>query len=415
MIIRKSKMKMCVLCLIILSTVMATVPGPIKNIFLLMGIVCVLIGGVKKKGYPSIILGWLLWLAIFPVIYFFISGYRYGNKITEILPYITVIAAMCMKTTDGTSRFHFPLNMLKGITIFECVGIIYEKLATDSYFNFVRSQFPLMYDTLFFRYNKYGYMSGFTTEVSFAAGLLVLGMHVFLFSYLYFDKKQKKINAILLFLTFIALALTMKRSHLIFGIVGCFFTLYFVDNSRHKSKWVWNVFKFMFVCIIAIIVIYQFYGGSESIVGRLVTTVFNLVNGVDIDTARSDFNAQTILMWLRKPVFGYGWGTYIHIGLSALGLNANGHNVYLQLLAETGIVGFLSFVSLALFSLQRAIYTVKHIKVTPEQKIFVCVGLSYQVFFLLYCFTGNCLYEANFYLPYFLSIIWNEWMIKESC
>ena len=411
MLIKRARLKHYVLDLIILAMVFATIPGSVKNFFLLLGIVVVLINGVRKNKYSDLLVGWGIWLIVYPITYFLLSGYRYGNKITEMLPYIAILFAMCMETRYGSSDFQTEIKLLKVIACFECVGIAFEKMFPELYFNFIRTSFPIMYDTLSFRYNKYGYMSGFTTEVSFVAGLLVLSVQIFLFSYLYSEKKNKSMNAILLALSFVALALTTKRSHLIFGIVGCFVTLYFLDNSVHKSKWVWNVLKCLFAGIIAVVIIYQFYGGTESIVGRLVTTAFNVVNGAEIDTARSAFNTQTILMWLRKPIFGYGWGTYIHIGLSALGLHANGHNVYLQLLAETGIFGFISFVALALFSLKKATDIVKRVDGDTNKKILICTGLSYQVFFLLYCFTGNCLYESNFYLPYFLSIILNEWII----
>ena len=387
---------------------MATLPGPLKNGFILLSIIFSIITILDVPQVNKSAIGWMIWLLVFPVSSFFICGYQYGGDTTIFFGYLGIAITIIIDINSNDSITERTLKLIFLFVIIEVVGIFFQWIAPEFYFDNLSKYFPQLFETLYFRYKKYGYMSGFTTEVSFVAGFLCIGVFLLFFKLLISKKNNRKLTIFLLIIVVAALILTKKRAHLVFCIVSCFFTYYFTDNSKRKSKWMFNVLRITLILIILFFIIYYFYGGSNSAVGRIVDSIVGLFNGEDITSSRSDFNKYTIAMWLEKPVLGYGWGTYRVIGLSELGLHGNAHNVYLQLLAETGIVGFLSFVILALFSLKRGVLAVKRTDITDNQKLGVCIGLSYQIFFLLYCFTGNCLYEANFYLPYFISIMYAE-------
>ena len=83
------------------------------------------------------------------------------------------------------------------------------------------------------------------------------------------------------------------------------------------------------------------------------------------------------------------------------------HDVYLQLLAETGIIGLVLFLVPAVSTLVVAMRrSVAHRGEKPYEDSFclwACVGA--QIFFLVYCFSGNPLYDPQCYIPYFMSCV----------
>ena len=121
-------------------------------------------------------------------------------------------------------------------------------------------------------------------------------------------------------------------------------------------------------------------------------------------------------MFYSNPLFGSGWGSYSkYVATTSLGAMYNNlgftsmstHNVYLQLLAETGIVG------LALFLMPAAVTLIAAMRRSAAHRggglcgesfcLWACMGA--QIFFLVYCFSGNPLYDPQCYIPYFMSCV----------
>jgi O-antigen ligase len=81
------------------------------------------------------------------------------------------------------------------------------------------------------------------------------------------------------------------------------------------------------------------------------------------------------------------------------------HNVYLQLLAEVGILGFLIFIFIFLYSLIKTISLFRNIgnneiHLTDDYHYYLSFSLAMQVYFLVYCLSGNPLYDAQVFYPY---------------
>ena len=129
-------------------------------------------------------------------------------------------------------------------------------------------------------------------------------------------------------------------------------------------------------------------------------------------TAGSD-NASLlrILMWDRAcsifnqtPILGIGWyGFRYKSGLSTLtGATAGCHNIYLELLCETGLLGFCVFIMAMASSI---VITWKNINYLSHQerdveltsiKLALSVSFAIQFFVLLYGMTGNPIYDSTF-------------------
>ena len=109
-------------------------------------------------------------------------------------------------------------------------------------------------------------------------------------------------------------------------------------------------------------------------------------------------------MFGRHSLVGIGWGQYVNQG----GWFWNIHNIYIQLLVETGIIGFIIYCGWFLFHLVRTWSMYSKMRVNPEDYMnkdycLMNFSLAMQIFFLLYGFTGNPLYDREMFVPYFIA------------
>lgn len=104
-----------------------------------------------------------------------------------------------------------------------------------------------------------------------------------------------------------------------------------------------------------------------------------------------------------SPLVGIGWGHFIKINIHAW----NAHNIYLQLLCETGIIGFSVYVFFFGYFLFSTMIKLIRCRQSLEDRCSISnnlmISLGIQVFFLLYGFTGNPLYDKEMYGPYLLA------------
>lgn len=243
--------------------------------------------------------------------------------------------------------------------------------------------------------NYHGYMTGFTTF--FSTNAIYLSISTLLFYSEMLKNKNKKSIALFI-LSIIALFTTGKRAHLIFTIFCCLI-VYLALKSKNIIKKYFKLLFFVVLSIFAFILLSRFIPEMTNIISRFEA----LIDKGDIMNNRSGLYQLAFDMWDKHLLFGNGWGSfsyfyelYIHNPLLLSYLDA--HNVFIQLLCEVGLVGFIIFSSIMLLSLfKSSILSKKDI----ETGTFI---FSYQLFFLLYCFTGNPLYDPMSYVIYFALI-----------
>ena len=207
----------------------------------------------------------------------------------------------------------------------------------------------------------------------------------------------------------LALLATTKRAHLLFGIAACF-SIYFLFNRNRGSVTKW--FKFLTALLAAAIVMYVFSLYIPELAG-----VLTRLQGAELDDGRSSYYTICLDMWRRAPFFGGGWNSFTKTlyqsGISDLSrlytnnnLSQNAHNVYLQLLAEEGLFGFVLFLLVAggglLRSIKSALTSCDSGAGAPQQVALSTLSVAVQMFFFLYCLTGNSLYEVAEYAVYIL-------------
>lgn len=257
------------------------------------------------------------------------------------------------------------------------------------------------------RFINSGYMTGLTNHYSLMGMYMALGICAFA-TPLLIGKKETTIwdwGGIVLFL--IGVILTAKRAHFLFSVLAIAF-VYWLINRPFTVKQYRNVFLILLALSVLIPILYLTIPQFQSLIGRFMTDYEDLN---DASNGRVDkLWMSAIDMFLKHPLFGIGWKQFRVLNVQQYGaLTANDtHNIYLQLLAETGIAGtavyLFLFISGFVLSCKAEKAQKKQPYLTEKQVVYLRISMVYQVFFLLYGITGNPLYDIYCFVPYFLSV-----------
>ena len=243
--------------------------------------------------------------------------------------------------------------------------------------------------------------AGFTSHYSHNGMYIALGALVW-FAFALDSKKKKLWLMVLLFVA--ALLFTQKRGPLI-AVAAAIVITYFVANSGALSK------RLNKIIVLSIVIVAAMY--IANMVFPSLFAVFERFSDSDnILTNRDYLWKYAIDMFKEKPFFGHGWGYYpnnlsLRIGTVSVS-EMNAHNIYLQLLAETGIVGTLCFLIPMISNLFLSFKTIKTMKsCDSETKLSVqpmYFSLCMQIFFLVYGASGNPLYDKQMCVPYIIAV-----------
>lgn len=295
------------------------------------------------------------------------------------------------------------------LTALSFVYIIYALFTILCYFDrgFYMSRivpmFPATAERLIRWYNE-GCMAGIVEHYSINGILLANGILVHATGILN-PSEHKLLNRTALFLCVIAMLLTGKRGPLIF-VAFAIFVLYFLYQSNQKNvvKKILQVIGVIMVLVVAVIVLYNYVPQLATFISRFQETA----SAGDVTLGRSAYWNLAFEMFSSNIVFGTGWYRFAEFTIQNLGFSTYAHNIYMQLLAETGIVGTLLFlawfISVLTVSIQFFIKARKGIIVCSEKHLYhMAFSIAMQIFFITYGITGNPVYDELSYVPYFIA------------
>ncbi len=237
---------------------------------------------------------------------------------------------------------------------------------------------------------------GFANQTSYNACHFVYGIG-YLASQLIVRKKLR-IREWCSFVLFIAcLVLANKRAHLLFTTLSLAFCYYCTAKSREKAKRILIIV--LGGTLFLLILYYAIKHVRLGVFRKLNAMLNNLEKDEDITSGRLSLYAVAWKYFLKHPIFGIGWENFRVI--PELGQIISTHNIYLELLCETGVVGTAIFLAFFLKALLTAIRNCKR-NTEREAGVAAFFLLFMQIFFLLYGLTGNPLYDTPYYFPYFL-------------
>ena len=247
-----------------------------------------------------------------------------------------------------------------------------------------------------------GYQAGLTTHYSNNGMYLALGC---MSAFCLYMEKQKRNRLALFIIIMFALLLTGKRAHFGFSILSII-AIYLIWNRKKAFQ---TSFKIAAVLGVTLLLLLALSFSVPSI--NLMFERFLLLAQDDTMNGRTGFYDLCISLFQDSPIFGNGWGSYTikfnqtelgayYYSLGYIGMDA--HNVFLQVLAELGIVGELVFclsLIVGMVNDARALYNSDD----QQRKVFVAASLVLTLFFSMYCMTGNPLYDVRMFIPVLLT------------
>ena len=349
-----------------------------------------------------------LWYLVFSYLVFLLP-FSYDLKESMIFISYFVIIILIMSLLK--SKKHVQQELMK---IFYVVALLYSIITLSTFFyrDLIIKYFSFLFDNdRIFMIKKEisrGAFSGLAGEVSYNMFTISMGLGVVI-SNIIVKKKLSIFNIILIIIMSTSLLLTQKRS----VIVVLFLILILMIRAlKNDKKTIKKIRKLIFMLILIGIILV--------IIEPEIVKVFNrfFVDGELYLSQRDILWNYAIQMFYNKPLFGYGINTYnIYCNDRGYFIGArHAHNIYLQLLAETGIVGFAIFMTAFFVSLIETVKTIRNTIKLPDNltlKVAAVFSLYVQLFFLLYGIVGLPLYNFTQLLVYLTAVSIGQYVKME--
>lgn len=349
----------------------------------------------------------VLWLYV--ILYMFASSMLH-NSMNKTISFVLLYVACFMAMITGFEKKDYLLF----IKICEIFAVVFAASVLLEFF--VR---PMFSKYLLFlmdsparaaainkqiKYSMFSGLSGERGEASYVANILI----AIQLCRMFVQGKPGKKNILLMLLGIVALLLSGKRTMLMIPLVA---TLAFFFVNRIKGK------AFKVLAVLAVII-----GGAyilTMIFPALATTFDRIFNSSsnDILSGRGDLWNVCKNMFTTNPLFGRGFASFntfanrdYGVGLLMIRLNHEtwiyqAHSLYYQFLGELGLAGAVPAFTVIVCSFIDTLRLKKHMnEMDAGKKVIYHFSLYFQLWFIVYGFTGNVGYYPQDLIMYFLSV-----------
>lgn len=340
----------------------------------------------------------IFYVAFMLAVYFFHNYYIEEHIYYQPLLFTSIILAGYI--SDRTIKWvEYLVPMLRAAYIFYAVCTIVFWFTPSFYLGTVVNLFPETRTRLIEWYNS-GCMAGLSSHYSVNAIYIANGL-IMEVSRIFAVHRVKKHQILLVILMGAALLLTGKRGHIIFTAAAVFAIYWYYNEKKMRLL---NAIRFLITGACVAVVIFSVF----PVLGVFIERFQEQIRAGNILTNRWMFWKLAFQKFSEHPVIGIGWGQFLAESDEVLDYMAHVHNVYIQLLCETGIVGFGIYVSWIVIRLREAVrlfvFSRKFWRDIPYRiRWSLIYSLCFQVFFVLYGFTGNPLYDAIVFIPYIIA------------
>jgi O-antigen ligase len=335
------------------------------------------------------------------LISFFISSYLspivgYGFCLFFFMGFTLLLS---FSQTD--TSFPYILKFTLYASLLCALSVIFSAFATSSYFSTLSLFFDANMTMAINRLVSAENYGGYAPLTATAAFLLSIGIGVLFVRLINTHTKNYILWGILL-IFLLALFLTQRRVGILCNIIAIAAVL------LYKREY---LFRFLLILVILIILYYWLLPYIPQL-GNVFRKHEELMREGDITSGREDLYDYALQLFKEKPYWGNGPLSFVALRQQYLGVESSlgVHNVFLQLLAETGIIGMVLFttcVSTLLYQTYRSLKEIKLQLYHDEETLLndeklLMTSLYIQIVFLFFCMSESALSEYNMFYSYLI-------------
>lgn len=344
----------------------------------------------RRINFNYINMLWGMFIGIFPLLNYLFHTPEF--LLIDILGYVVSLCGI-FAVNEPVRRFDGIILFIKLRALIEAFFVLLQQFAYPVYVKFAwRILGTWNYDA-----------GGMALNISLSAYIIVFGIGAFLFCR---NKMYSGLHITAILFCFIALIYTDKRTIMFVALALCIVAYFINCNKKTRIRRLFML-PVLVICIVGFSILFYRAFGNENAIGRIIETLINYSEQKDITNSRSQIQAVAWKLWGESNSskwFGIGWGEFKH-NFTLFENTSQAHNIYIQLLCETGIAGFVCFVSVQLVCLLSSLHLfIRLFGEDSSRRNLMGFSVTGQLIFGIYGFTGNPLYDSTCYLMYFMMI-----------
>lgn len=325
----------------------------------------------------------------------------------QYLPYFLFL---WVPTTNGDLKIFRKFIIFVGI--FCAVGVFAQLIFPSLFRSIVLPQFQnySQINKLEETFTNRSSYFGFVSDTSIAARYISIAIAYLVIS-MYADRNLKKLTNIVLLIIFtIAVLLTGKRIY-VGGLVISLLIMYLAFAQITKK------IKRILISLLIIVIIITLLPTIAQLLNipalnRLAVVINMISTGEDLIGYRLILYDKAFAFFKQNPWLGIGWRQYRNSVQNYAGYSLNVHNIFLQLLCEIGIIGFVLF---CLFFVKEYFQTRKLLKINIISYDMTLMLLFIQIYFLICGIAENELYVATGFAYYFVACALSRNKVRICC
>ncbi len=306
------------------------------------------------------------------------------NYLIFVLSIIYFVLLSFIKVDE--KKISFLLTLFSAFAILtSCVSII-SAIFPSWYIKNIIPLFPKEnYSKILLNFEFCNEKMGLSTNYSRNAFYIIIGLLINVYKY---QKNKKKINLLNIIILFATLLIIGKRSTFLFGIISIALS-YFICNKKSLKVYL-KFFTFMILAILCFVLIIKIFPFANYLLER-----FTVSSDSDFSNGRTEIYNDAWKLFKQNSYMPIGWGQYAK---STNYTHPGVHNDYLQILCETGILGFIIIIGGDILFLKKAI------KLSKNNKKISYLCLSSIIFYMLYSMLELPHYDIETYMFYYLNV-----------
>ena len=330
-----------------------------------------------------------LWIPF--VLWRLIAFVRIGNF--ESATYWLGCFTFLLVASSYSDDIIFPKKIIEISGSIAIAGILVEMLLPSVYNSFI---LPLFSDFRISRIERWGGSHGGYAGIMCQldrAACTIMWLEALVFCSMQSGKNKRKY---LFFLIIVFVILSGKRMASFVSVFTPLFIWLVAERKMEKQPIaVLVVLSFISLVVLFFLSNLEFFSNIAGF-SRIVEAIGDVKTGESLSGSREELNRMAWAGFNNSPIFGVGILNY------GGGMGASAHNIYLQVLCEQGIVGFILLIIPIVSCL---FYTLKRLKYSNLEKQFILFfSLFSQFVFILCGITENALTDTFLFNFYFLAM-----------